>query len=183
VVVAILAPSRSFSPDRPRITHSRENPVVATLPPEVEPLTWLLGTWHGEGRGAYPTIDDFTYREETTFGCIGKPFVTYSQRTWSLGDGGRPLHSETGYLRPRGGGVEAVIAEPSGIVEVCAGALDGERLDLRTTVVSSTPTAKEITDVRRVLALESGRLRVLVDMAAVGQPLCFHLDATLDRQA
>jgi THAP4-like, heme-binding beta-barrel domain len=74
-----------------------------------------------------------------------------------------------------------VIAEPSGIAEVYAGTLDGERLELRTTQIASTPTAKEITDVRRVLALETDRLHVLVDMAAVGEALAFHLDATLDR--
>ncbi len=92
------------------------------LPPEVEPLRWLLGTWVGEGRGVYPTVDDFAYREESTFMCPGKPFVAYSQRTWA--PDGSPLHSETGYLRPRDRGVEAVVAEPLGAVEVYAGTLD-----------------------------------------------------------
>jgi hypothetical protein len=159
---------------------AREDRRVGTIPPEVEPLTWLLGTWSGEGRGFYPTIDDFSYGEETTFSCPGKPFVAYAQRTWSLDDG-RPLHSETGYLRPRDGGVEAVIAEPIGIVEVYAGTLDAERLELRTTAISSTPTAKDITSVRRSLRLEGDRLRIVVDMAAVGEALQSHLDATLDR--
>jgi hypothetical protein len=151
---------------------------VATLPPEVEPLAWLLGTWAGEGRGVYPTIDDFAYGEETTFTCPGKPFVAYAQRTWALDDG-RPLHSETGYLRPRDGGVEGLIAEPLGIVEVYAGTLEGEHLELRSTTIAATPTAKEITAVRRSLWREGGRLRIVVDMAAVGEPLQSHLDATL----
>lgn len=153
---------------------------MATLPPEVQPLEWLLGTWRGEGRGVYPTIDDFTYGEETTFSCNGKPFVAYSQRTWALDDE-RPFHGETGYLRPRGAGVEAVIAEPIGIVEVYAGTLAGEELELRTTTIASTPTAKSITDVRRSFRLDGDRLHVVVDMAAVGEPLLPHLDTVLTR--
>ena len=149
------------------------------LPPEVEPLRWLLGTWAGEGRGVYSTVDDFAYREESTFVCPGKPFVAYTQRTWA--PDGSPLHSETGYLRPRDGGVEAVVAEPLGAVEVYAGTLDGSHLELTSTTVATTPTAKSITAVRRELWLEGNDLRVVVDMAAVGQDLQHHLDARLRR--
>jgi hypothetical protein len=55
---------------------------TALLAPAVEPLSFLLGTWTGQGRGAYPTIDDFVYAEETTFLCPDKPVVAYRQQTW-----------------------------------------------------------------------------------------------------
>lgn len=146
---------------------------------EVEPLAWLLGEWAGEGRGSYPTIDPFTYREETSFVCPGKPFVAYSQRTWT--PDGSPLHSETGYLRPRGEVVEAVVAEPLGSVEIYAGVRSPERLELTSTLVATTPTAKSITALRRTFWLEGELLRYEVEMAAVGQPLQFHLEAVLRR--
>lgn len=157
----------------------REDRDVDTVPADVKPLSWLLGTWRGEGRGSYPTIDDFIYREETSFVCPGKPFVAYSQRTWA--PDGSPLHSETGYLRPRGEGVEAVVAEPIGCVEVYAGALTNSRLELTSTMVGTTPTAKSITEVRRTLWLEEDLLHYVVDMAAVEQALQFHLEAVLQR--
>ena len=95
---------------------------------------------------------------------------------------GTPSHSETGYLRPRDGGVEGVIGEPIGIAETYAGALDGRRLELTSTAIIRTPTAKEILGVHRVFELgDDGALAVLVDMAAVGHPMGFHLAARLER--
>jgi hypothetical protein len=151
-----------------------------TLPPEVEPLAWLLGTWRGSGRGAYPTVDDFTYTEETTFSCPGKPFVVYRQMTRD--PAGAPLHSESGYLRPIGDGVvEAVVAEPIGVVEVYEGTVVDRRLDLASTLVGRTPTAIEVTALRRSLRLDGDVLHVRVEMAAVGHPMTFHLEAELAR--
>jgi hypothetical protein len=151
------------------------------LHPEVEALAGLLGTWRGEGAGRYPTITGFRYGEEVRFWHVGKPFLAYAQKTWSLDDG-RPLHAESGYWRAKPGGVvEVVLAHPTGIVEVQEGRLDGGLIELRSTTVAGSGTAKEVTALHRRFELDGDRLTYTVAMEAVGQPLQHHLAAELLR--
>jgi hypothetical protein len=148
---------------------------------DLAPLAFLIGTWRGEGVGGYPTMESFRYGEEVTFRHNGKPFLAYTQRTWSLDDD-RPLHSETGYWRPQPDGrVEVVLAHPTGVVEIYYGTVDGERIEIATDVVARTTSAKEVTALKRLYGLVSGKLMYAVDMAAVGQSMQSHLSATLDR--
>lgn len=151
------------------------------LPAELAPLLFLVGTWRGQGRGDYPTIEAFTYTEEVTFGTIpGKPFLTYQQRT--KGTDGGPLHTEAGYIRPVGGGsAELILAQPTGVTEIHQGTLDGTSLEFTAFNVGNSPTAKEVRSVRRALHVDGDVLSYQLDMAAVGQDLQFHLEAKLHR--
>jgi len=157
-----------------------------TMPDALVPLAWLIGEWRGEGRGSYPTIDDFAYRETSTYmqPRLDKPFLAYTQRTWMLEDDA-PTHAEMGYLRGTAGGkVELVLSQPSGVVEVHDGTVTDDRIALTTIAVARTPTAKEVSEVRRVIERRGNdTLWYRLDMAAVGEPTQYHCEATLHRVA
>ena len=158
-------------------------PVAAALHSQVAPLSFLLGRWAGEGEGFYPTIEPFTFGEEITLSHVGKPYLAYAQRTWSLDDG-RPLHAETGYWRcPAPTRVELVVAHPTGVVEVSEGELATTAMVLTSTTVARTGSAKVLTAVVRRLAVDHDCLSYELDMAAVGVALAPHLRAVLRRVA
>ena len=160
---------------------------MADLHPGVAVLAPLLGTWAGQGAGEYPTIEPFGYFEEVTFGHVGKPFLTYGQRTKATDDG-RPLHGETGYLRvPSPGRAELVLAHPTGITEIQEGKLSvsGTTIDmeLTATTIGRTTTAKDVTALSRSILVDGDELTYTLRMGAVGEPLQHHLSATLHRKA
>ena len=95
------------------------------------------------------------------------------------------MHAESGYLRlAAGGGLEAVVAQATGITEVSKGSIEGgdsaQRIALKSTQVAN---AQKVTEVAREYSLQpDGALKCVVSMAASGQPLQQHLSATLTRQ-
>lgn len=151
---------------------------------DLRPVEFLLGTWTGTGRGDYPTIDPFEYAETVSFTHIGKPFLHYAQRTHRLDgpEAGTPLHSEAGFLRAVPDGIELVIAQPTGIVEIHTGTVEGTSLRLECLYVRGTPTAVEVSAVERIVSVDGDDLNYELWMTAVGQPHQFHLAAALTRQ-
>ena len=179
----------SEAPGQSRLRYGR-----AMTPPlhrDIAHLSALLGTWRGAGAGEYPTIDSFTYVEEVTIGQVGKPFLSYSQKT-RHGETDLPLHAEAGYFRPVGlERLELVVAQPSGIVEVDEGSVvvgaagpegAGLVIELASVAVTTTRSAKAISAVRRRVSVVGDLMTYEVDMAAVGQPIQHHLRAELRRQ-
>ena len=149
------------------------------LHPDVAPLGFLLGSWMGEGKGFYTTIQPFEYGEEIRVSHVGKPYLAYTQRSWALDDG-RPLHGEMGFWRMAGPTrVELVIAHPNGHAEVAEGDLDGKSISLASTGIVSTSTAKDIERLERDVRVDGESLTYDLRMAAVGQPMDGHLRAEL----
>ena len=171
------------------------------LHPAVDHLAPLLGTWRGGGRGDYPTIEAFEYAEEVTIGHVGKPFLAYTQRT--RGADGAPLHAESGYLRPAGErGLELLVVHPSGIAELLVGEVTVTHYGLLVVLhagaggeagagpenrvgpagrVFLAPTAKQVDATERRISVDGDTMHYEVHMAAVGEPLTPHLEATLHR--
>lgn len=149
----------------------------------MNPLAFLVGTWTGGGNGEYPTIESFTYEETVTFSTVPtKGFLFYQQKTWRP-ETKEPMHAETGYLRPTDEGVELVISQPTGLVEVHTGVLDREEQTIRfqSTLVAGSETAVDVTEVTRTLAVTGDTLHYELSMAAVGHGLTHHLAADLHR--
>ncbi|GAA4835451.1 FABP family protein [Garicola koreensis] len=155
-----------------------------SLHPSLQPAAQLLGTWRGAGRGEYPTIEDFEYVEELTFTDVGKPFLGYSQRTWS--PDGMPMHVETGYLRiPSESRMELILAQPTGQTELAEGELrvssEGCSAELHSQVVNSA-SAKQVEATIRWLELTGDTLTTRFSMAAVGISMAHHLESVLSRK-
>lgn len=159
-----------------------------SLHPIVEPLSFLIGDWSGQGFGHYPTIEDFSYSETITFAAApGKPFLRYSQQTVS--PKGMPMHVETGYLRPVDGGTcEFVIAQPTGQTELLHGTYTedahGAQLLFDESCVVNSHTAKQVGATQRRYVFNAERTELIqeFEMQAVGQPMGNHLRSTLTKQ-
>lgn len=160
------------------------------LAPQLTPLAWLVGTWVGVGVVGYPTMTETRFGQEATFSHDGRPFLSFTSRTWLLDEEGnqvRAAATESGYWRPAGdapeGGlaVEVLLAHPTGIVELYLGRAHGARVDLATDFVARSSTAKEYTAAARMYGLVEGDLLWVMDMAAMGHPLQSHASARLRR--
>lgn len=152
------------------------------LNPVLTPLAFLIGQWEGTGRGWYPTISDFSYREVSRFWSTGRNVLHYEQLTADPSTG-EPMHCETGYLRVDGSHVELVVAHPLGIVEIEEGNVEGHRLTLETTFISSSSTAEKVAALARAIEVVGDELSYALSMKAARQPLSPHLEATLTRRS
>jgi hypothetical protein len=151
-----------------------DDPLAAILP--------LIGLWKGTGEGVYPTIEPFGYGEEIRFAAVpAKPFLAYSSKTRHADDG-RPLHAEVGWLRGVGDDrFELLVAQGSGIIEIVEGRLvdGGGGLDLVSTHMGGTTSAKSVTATTRSYRWTADELTYDIAMAAVGEPLQHHLTGRL----
>lgn len=149
--------------------------------PLMQPWRFLLGTWEGTGRGLWPSTSPLRYRERLAFTEDGRPFICYQQATSA--EDGRPLHTESGYLRLLpGGSAELVVTQPTGIVEIHHGTRQGSHVQFRSELVAHTPTALNVTGVARSVQVDGDQYRYKVWIAMNGEPLAPHLEGLLERQ-
>ncbi len=155
--------------------------VDGPLSPDVEHLEFLLGTWRGEGRGDYPTTEEFRYEEEMRFEHAGDAFLLYAQRSWLVDGSG--LHFERGFLRPGAepGSVELTLAHPLGLTEIAEGRVEGTELRLASTDVGRTSTGSAVTGLTRTYSVEGDVLRYSEDMAMEDTPMTWHVAGELRR--
>lgn len=154
---------------------------VQAVHPAIRPLSFLLGTWKGQGEGSYPPyVSPFFYSEQLDFSeTPNKPVIAYSQKTWKL-NSAEPMHAESGYWRPKPDGtIEVVIAQSTGLAEVQKGTYDAKgNVMLKSTFIGNASKVKEIT---RHFMIENEKLSYVVEMATNVTSLQTHLRATLEK--
>ncbi len=131
-------------------------------------------------------MEAFRFGQEVEFGYTpGKPFLSYTSRSWRLDDTGAPgapSASESGYWRPQDdGSIEVLLVHPTGLVEIYLGRVEPARLQLATRGVLKTETALDYRAGSRLYGYVHGALMYVFEMAAMGQDLQPHLSAELQR--
>ncbi|MGH2635614.1 MAG: FABP family protein [Actinomycetota bacterium] len=155
--------------------------MALAVDPQLLELSFLLGVWRGEGEGAWPGAEPFTYGEELTFEHVGDAFLLYAQRSWSLDDES-PIHFERGFLRPAGPGrVELVLAHPIGVTEVAEGTVHDGVIDTVSTAVGLTGSASPVTELTRRIEVVGDELRYELHMATRDVALISHVRSHLSR--
>lgn len=156
-----------------------------TLSPQLAPLAWLVGRWEGAGVLGYPTIESAHFGQEVECSHDGRPFLTWTSRSWLLDDAGerlRPLAVESGFWRPAGENeVELLLVHPTGILEMYYGTVSPAKIELSTDSVVRSPMAKEYVAGHRLYGYVNSNLMWAMDMAAMGQSMQSHVSAELKR--
>lgn len=70
------------------------------LIPELAPLSWVLGSWEGQGRLGSGEDDDQIFYQRVDFTEQGLPFIEYRAESWICEADGtlvRPLTTESGF--------------------------------------------------------------------------------------
>ena len=95
---------------------------------DIRHLFFLLeGTWTGEGRGEFPGVISFAYRETLRFTRRDDNCLTYEQKTQKRYDGQTeyvPSHAETGSICILENGGLELISEQAGRSEVLIGSIE-----------------------------------------------------------
>jgi hypothetical protein len=155
------------------------------LHPDLAPIGWLVGSWTGTGARVWPGTPDTTLVYEVTFAHDGRPFLSYTSRSWEVtadGSRGVPGPAESGWWR-RGPGkydLEVVLSLPEGAVEVLVGTVAFSKIELVSDLVARTVSATTgVTATTRLFGGVEGDLAFVVEQATGEVPLQPYLSARL----
>jgi len=147
----------------------------------------LEGTWRGEGRGGYPTVTSFVYREKLVFTRRNESTLAYDQRTEKRMDGTNEYltsHWERGFIGIlENGDLELVNAQSGGRGEVLTGRIEVLDSVVRLYFVSKAlMNDPRMVSTTRAFELEGGQLRYEMEMSTTKvSQLSQHLEITLER--
>ena len=100
----------------------------STFPRSRQVMGILEGSWKGEGRGQFPGVTSFNFRETLTFTRRDEKTMAYEQRTQKLYDGQTeylPSHWENGFISILDNGdLQLVNIQVGGRNEVLAGTVE-----------------------------------------------------------
>jgi len=147
----------------------------------------LEGTWQGEGRGGYPTINSFDYREKLIFTRKNDSTLAYDQRTEKRMSGTDDFvtsHWENGFIGIlENGDLELVNAQSGGRGEVLTGKIELVYSIIRLHFTSKTlMNDARMVSTARIFELEGDQLRYETKMSTTKVPnLSRHLIISLER--
>lgn len=115
------------------------------LNPALMGLSWLIGSWQGNGHGQWPGMGEFEFGQRIDFATNQGPYLHYLSQIYTVdaeGKPDRPLTMETGFWRPGAdASLECVLTSPEGWVDVWVGRIEGVKIEMRTDLVARTATA------------------------------------------
>jgi hypothetical protein len=146
----------------------------------------LEGTWTGKGRGEFPGVASFTYRETLRFTKRDDTSLAYEQQTQKLYDGQTeylPSHAETGSLQILENGQLELVSAQTGRNEVLVGSIEpiGNMFRIHFVSRSITNDPRMISSTR-TFELEGDTLRYEMGMHTTKvEGLTPHLKISLQR--
>lgn len=140
----------------------------------------------GEGRGGYPTVTSFDYRETLTFTQRDEKTLAYEQRTEKRYDGTTewlPSHWESGFIRRLDNGDLEMTCAQMGRTEVLIGAVDFVdgtfQIHFASKIITNDP---RMVSSARTFELAGDTLRYEVEMQTTKvEQLTKHLEIALQR--
>jgi len=129
----------------------------------------LEGTWKGEGRGGYPTVTSFDYRETLVFTRRDEKTLAYEQRAQKRYDGGTEYlesHWENGFISIlENDDLQLVNIQIGGRSEILVGTIESLEAMFRIHFVSKAlNNDPRIVSSARTFELEGDTLRYEMEM-------------------
>lgn len=150
-------------------------------------LALLQGVWEGQGKGQFPTIDSFEYKEHLEFEVdLSYPLIHYQQRTILIPTN-EHSHWESGFIRVLDNGrIEISNSQDSGRVEVLQGTMNVEPEENFEIEFSSIALANDprLIQTKRILKLNKNKLiynNYMITNTTDKPALLHHLSAKLER--